>query len=148
MKAYKINLSMYKGKIREAVSCAVQEKAFELGYKWSFGKEASYTKSPYLFLADKITHFGTEDALYDALYFEARSGTNISAADFLSLSQPDFKLFEKVLVRDFDDENWQIDFFEEEINTGYQCVKSFWHQCIPFIGNEHLHGTTGEPTIS
>jgi len=146
MKEFKIDLTNFEGKVREAVSEAVQVHAFKLGYEWlSIGKEPFYKKSPYLFLADKITHFGTEDETF----FEAHSGEEISAEDFLGLNPKEsFKPFDHVLVRDFDEEEWVIDIFshrDDNLAYRYQCLKSFWHQCLPYEGNEHLLGTTGEP---
>ena len=148
-KEYKIDLSMYYGKVREALSTAVQYHAFELGYEWnSAGKEAFWIKSPYLFFDEggMITHLSDEDSLY----FERHSGDEISADDFLDINpeEPEFKPFDKVLVRDFDNEDWRIDFFEKvnkDKDYRYWCIKSCWHQCILYEGNEHLLGTTGEP---
>ena len=160
MKEYKIDLSGYEGKVREVVSEAVQKKAFELGYDWRIGKEIICEKSPYLFFnkSSNITHLGAEDVRY----FEDHSGIKISAADFLALTpedvravllekdapkEPEFKPFDRVLVRDDDDDEWHIDFFEgmnkdkDEPYT-YQCLNSFWRHCILYEGNEHLLGTT------
>lgn len=146
MKNYKINLSMYKGKVREALSAAIQEKAFELGYEWNTGKEVFYKTSPYLFLGNKITHISDEDESF----FESHSGIEISAGDFLAINpeEPELKPFDKVLTRDFDSEEWVIDIFshrDDNLAYRYQCLKSFYHQCIPYEGNECLLGTTGEP---
>jgi hypothetical protein len=60
-----------------------------------------------------------------------------------------FKPFDKVLVRDKDTNQWQIDLFELN-ETGnsrykYKCLNSSWVQCIPYDGNEHLLGTTDSP---
>jgi hypothetical protein len=146
MKEYKVDLSGYKGKVRETLSVAIQRHAFELGYEWeSLGKEAFFIKSPYLFFDEngRITHLRDEDETF----FENHSGAEISADDFLSLNQePDFNPFDRVLVRDFDDEEWSLDLFKEidkDKPYRYQCLVSFYHQCIPFVGNEHLLGTTG-----
>ena len=90
MKELKIDLSMYKGKIREVVSAAIQLHAFELGYAWSMGKEVCYKTSPYLFFDEggRITHYGDEDAFF----FERHSGIEISADDFLDFNpEEDFK---------------------------------------------------------
>lgn len=147
-KEYKIDLSMYKGKVREALSAAVQHHAFELGYEWnSAGKEAFWIKSPYLFFnEDGITHLRDEDVSY----FESHSGVEISADAFLALTpgEPELKPFDKVLVRDFDSEEWIVDIYSyHDANLAYpfQCLKSFYHQCIPYEGNECLLGTMGEP---
>ena len=157
MKEYKIDLSGYDGKVREVVSEAVQIKAFKLGYKWRVGIEILGEKSPYLFFykSSTMTHLAAEDVRY----FEDNSCIKISAADFLALSpedvrdepkEPEFRPFDRVLVRDSSIEEWHIDFFEgmnkdkDEPYT-YRCLNSFWHRCIPYEGNEHLLGTTEEP---
>lgn len=57
-----------------------------------------------------------------------------------------FKPFERVLVRDIDDDVWGCDFFSRMAQNGfYICVSTFWQQCIPYEGNEHLLGTTNKP---
>ena len=90
--------------------------------------------------------------------FNRCKNIEISAADFLALTpedvqdapkEPEFKPFDRVLVRDDDDDEWHIDFFEgmnkdkDEPYT-YRCLNSLWYQCIPYEGNEHLLGTTGD----
>ena len=62
-------------------------------------------------------------------------------------TKPQFKPFDKVLVRDRDDRKWGCDFFchlgdKEGI---FVCISSWWRQCIPYEGNEHLLGTTKKP---
>lgn len=57
-----------------------------------------------------------------------------------------FKPFEMVLVRDEDDRNWTCNFFSYINDYGeYICIDSYWKQCIPYEGNEHLLGTTKKP---
>lgn len=61
-------------------------------------------------------------------------------------SKHQFKPFDKVLVRDGDDDEWACNFFShiEEGNL-YYCVGTWFKQCIPYEGNEHLLGTTNKP---
>lgn len=59
----------------------------------------------------------------------------------------ELKPFDKVLVRDRDDREWGCDIFS---NLGdkkgvFICLFSWWRQCIPYEGNEHLLGTTNKP---
>ncbi len=56
----------------------------------------------------------------------------------------DFRPFDKVLVRDCDNNVWQVDFFAyiSISNYKYQAMTGAWKQCIPFEGNEHLLGTS------
>lgn len=60
-----------------------------------------------------------------------------------------FKPFDKVLVRDYNDNEWKCDFFSNMNEHGYyNCINSWWHQCIPYEGNEHLLGTTNNPQVN
>jgi hypothetical protein len=157
MKEYKVDLSMYEGRVREVLSSEVQKKAFELGYEWvSVGKEVSWLKSPYLFFnkGGIITYLDYEDVCH----FEDHSGIEIKAADFLSLTsedvqdkpkEPEFKPFDRVLVRDFDGGVWNAHLYshlDESCTYIHRTVgEGGYNQCIPYEGNEHLLGTTGEP---
>lgn len=59
------------------------------------------------------------------------------------------KPFDKVLVRDDNDENWAINwygYYNKEDNT-FRCIGNCdigWEQCVPYEGNEHLLGTTND----
>lgn len=59
-----------------------------------------------------------------------------------------FKPFQKVLVRDEEDEDWKADYFshyeEDDKIAPYVCVGSYYRFCIPYEGSEHLLGT-GKP---
>lgn len=68
----------------------------------------------------------------------------------------EFKPYDKVLTRDFDDHIWEAGLFShyevtdvygtEEKTLIYACVgNAYATQCIPFYGNEHLLGTTDKP---
>lgn len=65
-------------------------------------------------------------------------------------SECDFKPFDKVLVRDNVNETWITDFFERLQDDShvfhYKCMFSIWKFCIPYEGNEHLLGTTNNPS--
>lgn len=51
--------------------------------------------------------------------------------------------FDKVLVRDSEDLEWQISLFGYYKNNYYYCINGYgWNQCIPYEGNESLLGTT------
>lgn len=58
----------------------------------------------------------------------------------------ELKPFDKVLVRDFGSQAWQVSLFGYKDSDFYYCCNGcFWNQCIPY--NEetaHLLGTTGE----
>lgn len=55
----------------------------------------------------------------------------------------ELKPFDKVLVRDFSKDKWSISFFSFKKEDFYVCINHCsWNQCIPYIGNESLLGTT------
>lgn len=58
--------------------------------------------------------------------------------------ETEFKPFQKVLVRDDDDQPWNANLFSHKDTGDYPfvCINSPWAQCIPYEGNEHLLGTT------
>lgn len=65
----------------------------------------------------------------------------------------DFKPFDKVLVRDEENEKWHISLFAREIvddsdglSYKYECSNgTWWNCCIPFEDNEYLLGTDENP---
>lgn len=57
--------------------------------------------------------------------------------------EPLFKPYDKVLVRDSDDEKWEPDIFalyDNKTYLEYACFRNSWRQCIPY--NEQRVGTT------
>lgn len=67
----------------------------------------------------------------------------------VSKSMCSFEPFQKVLVRDAKDEVWKADYFshyeEGDKIAPYVCVGSYFRQCIPYEGSEHLLGTDKSP---
>ena len=66
------------------------------------------------------------------------------------LSKPQqFKPFDKVLVKDYENSEWHANIFSHiENDSEYQfiCIQGAWRYCIPYEGNEHLLGTTDSPS--
>ena len=55
------------------------------------------------------------------------------------------KPFDKVLVRDFDNGIWEIDFFSRLLDGKYfKCLDMSYIQCIPYEANKELLGTTND----
>lgn len=55
----------------------------------------------------------------------------------------ELKPFDKVLVRDNKDQKWKASFFGYKDENHFMCENGCaWFHCIPYIGNEHLLGTT------
>lgn len=72
---------------------------------------------------------------------EQRDWSKFGVSDRESKHQ--LKPFDKVLVRDRDEQEWECSLFSHIDEEGcYVCVGSWWLQCIPYEGNEHLLGTT------
>ena len=66
----------------------------------------------------------------------------------LKKKEPQFKPFEKVLVRDAESDKWGCTFyshFEPSSIFHHVTTSSAYMMCIPFEGNEHLVGTTKNP---
>lgn len=83
--------------------------------------------------------------------FKNNEFKEIKAEDILSITIDkgcEFKPFDKVLVRDKDNEKWKADFFsyiQDEDLYYFFTIFGSWRQCIPYEGNEHLVGTCDSP---
>lgn len=58
-----------------------------------------------------------------------------------------FEPFMKVLVRNDNSDIWECDFFSSynpKCSNRFHCVGAWYDICIPYIGNEHLLGTTDD----
>lgn len=63
-----------------------------------------------------------------------------------TFSKHQFHQFEKVLVRDTDEEKWRYEILSHiAVGGEYQTLGFAWKQCIPFEGNEHLLDTKNKP---
>lgn len=63
-------------------------------------------------------------------------------------SKHSFKPFDRVLVRDRDDQVWIPNIFvhfKEGEKYQYQCLDNCYVQCIHYEGNKHLYNTTNTP---
>lgn len=59
----------------------------------------------------------------------------------------EFNPFDRVLVRDTDQERWQAAFYDQYLTDNgaspHRVIgEGYFSQCIPYAGNEHLLGTT------
>lgn len=62
----------------------------------------------------------------------------------------EFKAFDRVLVRDTDNQHWRAAFYDQYLTDNgaffhHIIAGSYFAQCIPYEGNEHLLGTTDSP---
>ena len=92
-----------------------------------------------------------KNKLFDALAKEGkRWNAEKKCIEELPRKTSVFKPFDKVLVRDKDDEEWRTEIFSNYYKTVngdpfYRCLVAAWEQCIPYEGNESLLGTSNKP---
>ena len=120
-------------------------------YKHTLSYYVSLNEMFGLLFADEVEsseeyRFATEEEkqqLFDAL---AKKGKTWDAEkkQIVDLKpKVELKPFDKVLVRDFSKDKWSISFFSFKKEDCYVCINHCsWNQCIPYIGNESLLGTT------
>lgn len=70
---------------------------------------------------------------------------NIKKIFGINACEPQFKPFDRVLVRDSDNDAWSCALFSHKSDVGYNASAFYWNQCIPYEGNEHLVGTKNKP---
>lgn len=84
--------------------------------------------------------------LFDALAKEGKAWDAEKKAIVDLKPKVELKPFDKVLCRDDIGKEWHIDLFESMVTHNskynYKCMANIWEFCIPYIGNEHLLGTT------
>lgn len=90
--------------------------------------------------------FATEEEkkqLFSALEKEGKRWDSDKKAIVDLKPKVELKPFDKVLVRDFGSQAWQVSLFGYKDSDSYYCCNGCgWNQCIPYIGNESLLGTT------
>lgn len=97
-------------------------------------------------IRDRNIHLATEEEkkqLFSALEKEGKAWDAEKKAIVDLKPKVELKPFDKVLVRDFSRDKWSISFFSFKKEDCYVCINHCsWNQCIPYIGNESLLGTT------
>ena len=90
--------------------------------------------------------FATEaekQQLFSALEKEGKSWDSNKKSIVDLKPKVELKPFDKVLVRDSESKAWQVSLFSYKDSDSYYCCNGCaWNQCIPYIGNESLLGTT------
>lgn len=102
----------------------------------------------------KITEVNVEDKcyLYKSLNINGIGGITFNRQDDWELVPNkfdviNFKPFMKVLVRSDNSDVWECDFFSSynpKCSNRFHCIGAWYNICIPYIGNEHLRGTTND----
>lgn len=133
------------------------------GYQWNAeNKTLENLIKPRFTVGDKIKYKGDdaigriekiEDNVYhvDYGYDDGVVYVGLKSQDDYELVPNKFdittlKPFDKVLVRDNDEQLWSADLFGFYGKTLYpfMCVGHYTNQCVPYEGNEHLLGTTDD----
>lgn len=92
--------------------------------------------------SDRLATEEEKQQLFDALAKEGKAW-NADKKMIVNEDKVELKPFDKVLVRDSKSDNWRANLFGYIDKDGYyRCVYANWAYCIPYIGNEHLLGTT------
>lgn len=114
--------------------------------RFSIGKESIDYDVPVCSLNTDRFRYATEEEkqqLFDALAKEGKAW-DAEKKQIVDLKPKcELKPFDKVLVRDSKSDKWRANLFDYIDRDGhYYCVYANWNYCIPYIGNEHLLGTT------
>ena len=81
--------------------------------------------------------------LFDAIEKDGKAWDSDKKAIVDFKPKVELKPFDRVLVRDFEDQAWQVSLFSYKDSDSYYCCNGCaWNQCISYIGNESLLGTT------
>lgn len=120
-------------------------------YKHTLSFYVSLNEMSGLLFADEVEsseeyRFATEEEkqqLFDALEKEGKAW-DAEKKQIIDLKQKvELKPFDKVPVRDDEDHAWQVSLSGYKDATICRCNDGFsWNQCITYIGNENLLGTT------
>ena len=105
-------------------------------------------RGKYRISKDEITEIrlATEEEkqqLFSALEKEGKAWDSNKKSIVDLKPKVELKPFDKVLVRDSESQAWQVSLFSYKDSDSYYCCNGCaWNQCIPYIGNELLLGTT------
>ena len=93
--------------------------------------------------SDRLATDSEKQQLFSALEKEGKAWNSNKKSIVDLKPKVEFKPFDKVLVRANGYNKWQVSLFGYKDGNCYYCCCGFgWSQCIPYIGNESLLGTT------
>lgn len=129
-------------------SAEIQEKLFELGWKWCSNEKAVlWREDPFLYIKSDMTFSRGENMIV----FAKNGFCEIPADEIIAIEvvpECPFKPFDKVMVRDENSQVWTITFFDKYkygVDFPYYTLHGMFRQCIPYEGNEYLKDTTNKP---
>ena len=121
---------------------------------YNVNKDSIFFDTPIMKVIERNIRLATEEEkkqLFDALAKEGKAWDSEHKMIVDLKPKCEFKPFDKVLVRNTDTEEWFPGFFEKFDSTwnnpyhimNRRSMTDFaFKQCVPYIGNEHLLGTT------
>lgn len=141
----------------EDESRVLQEKLFEIGCKWkNSGVKICHTDSPFLFVDDNFEISFATKQNYKELERSNKCYMHTYCIIGIEIEQPKPKFdpstlqpFDKVLVRDDEEDDWRCNLFSH-VDKGtttcvFACVGHNWEKCIPYNDEtKHLVGTKEE----
>lgn len=127
-------------------SAELQKKLFESGCKWYDGtRYIRNTDSPFLYVNQEGMIL--EGHWMDVFVFDSSREENVDKIlTMIPVSERDeacqFKAYDRVLGRNGNSEEWNIDLFirMRDEPYKYECFRNYYEYCIPYTGNEHLAG--------
>lgn len=112
-------------------------------------REAPVVLSPSEIMIFRPANDSEKHQLFDALAKEGKRWDSDKKSIVDLKPKVELKPFDKVLVRDFESQAWQVSLFSYKDSDSYYCCNGCsWNQCIPYIGNESLLGTTKDVEVS
>ena len=98
----------------------------------------------YYFTKDGLWHVEYSDG--ECILFPSKENRDWSTFKILK-KEYEFKPFDKVLVRNYVTEAWNLNLFSyiQDKEYKYVCLSYSHKYCIPYEGNEHLLNTTNNP---
>lgn len=163
------NVPLFGVRVRKEIRFATEEEKAKLfdaikshGYKWNTEtKTLDKLIKPKFKVGDRVRHKTTnKDDIYEISKVYDDSYGLVGFTWMLYMKYQDqyelipnkfnintLKPFDKVLVRSHNSDVWECDFFSlynPECSNRFHCVGAWYDICIPYIGNEHLCGTTND----
>ena len=97
----------------------------------------------------KLVELNKLNNVFDVVYEEQVTDDYTHTSGVEMFDENTLKPFDKVLARDYLNDNWMADFFEKieesDIHYNVTCVTCKWVQCIPYNEDtKHLLGTTND----
>ena len=162
---FSTNDSLYEANNTRFATEEEKEELFKVikdnGYKWNPDTN-TLEKLPYFKIGDEIAKKNSISNSYivssvSCDYYGLKLPNN-TGVGVLKVDEQDewvlvsnkfdittLKPFDKVLVRDFDNNTWEISFFSNLLGgRHFKCLDLSYVQCIPYEGNEHLFNTTNK----